>query len=232
MRFRAVARAPTSRARGFAFVVAVAARVDVRPSSIATAHRDDARRRPTMPVSRVTVFHEGSCARARKALAALRDEGVQESEFHKINLDALTPDARATRLEGLRALAGHGYTPAVFFNAEYVGSEVEITHLARTGALARELLRDGDCEIDALPRALRDVEDDERDDPGSGRSIYGRSKSIKLETREGEESEGKKAKKKTRTRAATYARMTETMKHAMRYRRAEATMMAASSSSG
>jgi glutaredoxin len=181
-----------------------------------------------MPVSRVTVFHEGSCARARKALAALRDEGVQESEFHKINLDALTPDARSTRLEGLKALAGHRYTPAVFFNAEYVGSEVEITHLARTGKLARELLRDGDCDVDALPRALRDVEDDERDDPG-GKSIYGRSKSIKLETREGEESEGKKANKKTRTRATTYARMTETMKHAMRYRRAEATMMASSS---
>ena len=202
----------------------------------------DAAHRPRdavdMPPARITVFYDTHCARARATIDALLDAGVMPSELNRVPMDRLTPDARAERERALiERTNGCAFTPQVFFGAEHAGSDVEISHMARTGKLARALLRDADDEDAETPRGLERVDPREMDDPvgENGKTLYGRSKSIALERRSTEEEEEEETKKTKKTKAKKtrrgeegyvnrYVRMMETMKRAMRYRREEASV--------
>lgn len=182
--------------------------------------------------ARVTLVCESADARARAALATLASVGLGADETHRVVLDALTPAARARRETLLRALVGCGEgdlaseLPRVFVGERALGGLAELTSAARSGALARTLLESADAPTVRAHAALEDASAEELDDPkgdGKGASLYGRSKSLRVEPRAAE-SAAPTAKKKGKEAAVedgtdSYVTMMELMKRAMRYSR-------------
>lgn len=205
--------------------------------TVTAVHIARATRARAMP-ARVTVVCESVDARARAAIAALASVGLGGDETHRVVLDALTPTARARREGLLRALLGCDEgsdvvraLPCAFVGDARVGGVEELTAMARSGALARKLLESADAPSVKAHAALEDASAEELDDPGEGSgggSLYGRSKSLKLEPRAAEPRGAAKPKETGATPMGvgtdSYVKMMELMKRAMRYKRLGAVM--------